>query len=192
MSDNYELDFIDPTEGNFNPSKQEYSHSILVMTAVSRCAQNLSKEMTSGYWNEKIDKYGNIARFYIHDSRKEFIGSVESLLALLDDGKEILKEINDSKNLIKEVEKLKNKYLLMEAKDWETCPKIIKDLRMNQGLRYRQGLFCSKLPYENEYILSCVEIYKKIFNKLVIVAREENTTEGIDEGGLTSVKIDRV
>lgn len=184
-----EDDFVIQDTENFIENKnQEFSHSVLVMTAISRCSLNLSKEMRSGYWNEKVDKYGNLMRYYIEDTRKVFIGSVKALLYIMgcnynpivkrDEEKPGVQTIRENIfALQKELENKKEQYLLMEAKDWETSPKTIRDIRMKQGLVYRQGLFCSKLPYENEYILQEVLIYEKVLEELVQLAKITNVQE---------------
>jgi hypothetical protein len=182
MEENDDFQIVD-MESHIEAGKQEFSHSVLVMTAVSRCSNFLAREMCEGYWNEKVDKHGNITRFYVNDTRKMFIGAVKSLMYLLDgvDDDRDLKPLQEQiDNIKKEISELKNKYLLMEAKDWETAPRVIRDIRMQQGLRYRAGIFCSKLPYENEYILNLVDLYEQIFVRLIKIAKELNTSMDVE------------
>lgn len=69
---------------NFGGVKdQEFSHSMLVMSAMKKCLEAGSKEMREGWFNERIDRQGNQIKTYIEDTRKAFIESVRSLKMIM-------------------------------------------------------------------------------------------------------------
>jgi len=69
---------------SYGLSKSEsFSHSALVMLSLKKCAELGSKELRTGWFNEKTDRQGNTIRTYIDDTRKSFIESVKSLLMIV-------------------------------------------------------------------------------------------------------------
>jgi len=82
---------------NFGGVKdQEFSHSMLVMSAMKKCLEAGTKEMREGWYNERTDRQGNQIRTYIEDTRKAFIESVRSLKMIMAGDLD-----KDSKRLIK-------------------------------------------------------------------------------------------
>lgn len=63
--------------------KSEYSKARIVERAVTIVLTMRAKEMKEGYWNNVVLKTGDIKKSYVEDSRKIFIGSVESLKCIL-------------------------------------------------------------------------------------------------------------
>lgn len=67
----------------FSSSKVEFSKPLLVMEALRVCFKIRAQEMRKGFIQEKFDKFGNVLREVIPDSRKQFISSVKALRGLL-------------------------------------------------------------------------------------------------------------
>jgi len=114
----------------YSSSKNEFSKSALIMRRLDYCGMARAAEMREGYWNEKLDRDGNIARSYVEDARKNYISSVESLKTLL--ASEIL---SDFKNKFKRTENESNKFVDF-LKQFEGRKKKIFDSYAYHELRY--------------------------------------------------------
>lgn len=112
------------TEGNF-AKKEGFSKPSLVATAIQNCINKMSVEMREGYKTYFLDKQGNAFVKIIPDTRKEFIGSVVGLSALLTSEINRFKEVRDKLKVFRENrKKIKEKYIYKER---TFVPKIIKD-----------------------------------------------------------------
>lgn len=77
------LNNVESNIGTFTSSKTDFSYPQLVMRAIEDCRIKRAVEMKEGYFNDKLDKQGNIRREWIPDTRKIFISSVDGLKDLL-------------------------------------------------------------------------------------------------------------
>lgn len=77
MEDNKGDDFEIGDVENFQSDKDlQFSHSALVMSAMRKCLDAANAEMKAGYWQQKLDKKGNVIQTYIEDTRRKFISAV--------------------------------------------------------------------------------------------------------------------
>ena len=74
---------IQDTDNYQSGKDQRFSHQELVMSVLRKCLESGTREMMSGWFNEKVDKSGNIVRTYIDDTRKKFIESVKTSCNLI-------------------------------------------------------------------------------------------------------------
>ncbi len=166
MMDEERFEIQDMENFSGGGGNQEFSHQALVMSSLSRCGIALAREMKAGFWNEKLDKFGNVIRTYIDDTRLNFIESVKSaeINMSCDFDDEIIKNI---KELKEQIGAKKSEYLLKEAKEWELLPKKIRELRLNNGVMFRAGILNENLPFLNEFLLEKVKIYEDIYRQLI-------------------------
>jgi len=184
MSFNVEDDNNDTydEEGGFQADKDiPFSKQVLVMSAMRKCLEAGSREMRSGYFNEKSDKNGNIIRTYIEDTRKAFIESVETLeMIACADLKDVQAEIDQAKaDLMNEYDNLCN----AELKDWTTANIKVKQARWNQGIVYREHYLSTSLPYYQEYMSEEVKTARKIFK--IIMKTISTSNDYLGEGEIS-------
>lgn len=172
MESQSEISVID-TEDYIPGKEEKFSHSSLVMRALSKCLENGSREMRTGYWNERTDKEGNKIKTYIEDTRKVFIESVETAMMIIkcdidSEAKEKIKEIEDE---------LKEKYEQLvkeEETDWSAVPISIRQQRWKQGIHYKKGCLNKTLYFYQEYIDEEVKAYRKIVGELSLLTKRLN------------------
>jgi len=162
MSFNVEDDNND-TEEESDFQKEEdvkYSKTALVMMALKKCLEANGKEMRSGYWNDRLDKNGNIAKTYIPDSKKELIESVENLqnFAVADIKKEQPKIAKLKEDLMKKYEQLCDE----EEQDWENAHYKELQWRASMGYSPRKHYLSTFLPYYHEYMDEEVKTSREI------------------------------
>jgi len=167
---------MDVEEFSGGGSGKEFSHQGLVMSCLGRCAFNGSKEMKPGYWNEKLDKFGNVIKTYIDDTRLTFIESVEQveIMMICDFDDEATAEIEKLKKSIIEKE---TEYLKLEADDWNNCTKTIRDLRQGNGIFYNKNFLNKKLPYHNKFVMFQVRVWKDILRALIKLTQRKGFYE---------------
>ena len=174
MAENNEDDWniIDPETDTGSSEKQQYSYDQLIMRSMIKCMDAGSKEMREGYFNEKLDRAGNIIKIYVEDTRNVLIQSVKTLLKMMEC---ILDD--DAKKEIKEVlEKLDESYkelCLKELNEMFKAHPIIKKQRMLAGIFNREGSLNKDLQYYQDYIFQEVDTYLKIFGSLNALASRE-------------------
>ena len=81
--------------------KSEFSKAKVVEDAIRKVEECRSQEMKEGYYNYSTSPNGDMKKVYIPDSRKEFIGAVESLISIL------TPEIRRSNEMVKVLEYFK-------------------------------------------------------------------------------------
>jgi hypothetical protein len=189
------------TAGSFN-KEQQFSHSYLMLITSERCLRLASKELVKGYTNEKVDRFGNITRSYVPDTRLEYIGSIKAFDKLLKpvySPKNPRTNVrNEIKELGEEISKLKYKLnsikeemLMLEAKDWAECPKSIRETRIKEGIMWRKNNLSKGLHYHNQLVEEQVEIYELIFEKLMEVAYiSTKKSSGDDTSNFEATEID--
>lgn len=156
---------IGDTENYSVGDKAEFSYTANVMLAMRKCIDAGAKEMKEGYWNDRLDKFGNAIKTWVPDSRISFIECVKTFETICKrDFDEIAtKEINKIK------EKMKKRYEELcreEEYDWRTCPPQIIQERVKLQLFYKEGSLHKDLPYYQQYIEDEVSFYRIIFEEL--------------------------
>lgn len=151
---------------NYGGKDEQFSHKQLVMTALKKTIDAGGREMRSGWFNEKMDKNGNIIRTYVDDTRKQFIESIETLKNHMacDMDETALSEIKEIK---KKLSKDYLKFCAMEKVDWDTCNVQIRKERYRNGNYYRFGYLSRDLPYYQEYVEAEIMAYREILEELI-------------------------
>jgi len=181
VTSKFDTDFeIGDVEG-FSHKDNSFSHSILVMVAMRKVLDTGSKEMRSGWFNEKFDKKGGVIKTYIEDTRKAFIESVKTCEMIMacdldKQGEDKLKGIKLSLNeYLSELKKL-------NTNSWDTLPDYKKLEYQKDGVKHIKGFLTSPLLKE-EYIKYEIDMYREIFSELNRLTRRldfyrEETFEG--------------
>jgi|TARA_Y100000310_G_C20573232_1_gene759126 hypothetical protein len=164
--DDFEID--DGTEGGGYGKGNEFSHQQLVMRTMTKCIEAGSKEMVEGFFNEKADKFGNIIKTYVPDTRKVFIESVKLAIEIMrcDLDNEAEKDIDGT------IEELNNYYdelCSKELKDFFDANPVIKKQRMDLRIFNMEGTLNKALPYYQEYIDFEVNSFRFILGVLTKV-----------------------
>jgi hypothetical protein len=158
--DYQEGDVIEP-DGWRSPEEQAFSHQALVMTSIKRCLELGSKEMREGWWDEKVDRMGNVRRIYNEDTRKAFIESVKSLLMVVecDFDEEAKTKIEEQKRLLK----IKKEYWLnQEWIWWCSLNPLQKQQCLKEGKNVSKGFFNKKLDFDNYFFEDELMCYRTI------------------------------
>jgi len=165
MEEKDSIDIINVED--FKGSKdQNFSHQILVMKIISKCMDAGANEMRSGYYNEKSDKFGNVLKVYIPDSRKQFIETVKTAMNIIErdyDKHAIEKIKSEEEKLDEEYKKLVD----LEKKEWDTIPLRLKQTRWINNIYYQFGTLNLKLSYSQEYLEFEVKCYRKVLSELL-------------------------
>ena len=165
MKDHYEEgDIVEPDEWQ-NPEEQVFNHQVLIMNAIKKCLELGSKEMREGWWDEIVDKNGNVRRKYNSDTRKDFIESVKSLMmvAECDYDEEATKKINEIK---KNITERKTYWMSEEWNWWNRLTNQQKNQLAQQGKHVTQGFFNSKLPFDNFFYEDELNLYRQICTEI--------------------------
>jgi len=165
MEEDSGIDIID-VENYKSEQQQQFSHSLLVMSVMNKCREAGCKEMRSGYFNEKMDKFGNLIKIYIEDTRKAFIESVKSceMFMVCDYDKEATDNIDKIKKELSETYKT---LCIEEEKEWNKLTEYQRNQhKEKQGLWFLKNALNIKLPYYQEYIEKELEAYREIFKEL--------------------------
>jgi len=159
-----DIEILEPVD-HTSSVDEKYSHPTLVMSVLKKVIENRSKEMRDGYWNTKFDRLGNAHKVWISDSRREFIESVETLMAIQErDYDSLVKE--RIKKIIEDLDKKYNEYCRVEEKEWINLDYKIKTNLNMQGYYYRKGVLSEGLPFYKEYIRDKVDAYTKIVSEI--------------------------
>lgn len=163
-----------------NPEDSSFNRLIIVMSSIRKCVDLGSKEMREGWWEEKLDKYGNRLRSYHEDTRKSFVEAVKSLMMITvcdfdDDAKEKIKKLK-----IKLIER-KNFWLNEEWIWWDEL-NIQQRSEMNKtGKNVIKGLFNHRLDFVNYFREEEVEIYRAICSEIIsLTNRDEKYLSAVE------------
>jgi len=162
-----DIEILDDTETSYGKG-EAFSHQRLVMRSMSKCLEAGSNEMVEGYFNEKSDKFGNVVRIYIQDTRKVFVRSVATAIEMmkcdLDD------EANKSiEKIIKDLDEKYKQLCKDELEDFTSAHPIIKKQMITNGIINRKGALNKELPYYQEYINYEVDSYMKLLGVLTLL-----------------------
>ena len=160
--DDYDIVDVENFKGQ---SDQKYSFQLLIMKAMSKCIEAGAKEMRSGYWNVKSDKFGNLNKVYVPDSRMEFIESVNTLRMLIENlydekAKTEIKKVEE--DLDSEFKKL----CTDEKIYWEKSKANTRRFWWSQGIFYNDKSLNKNLPFYKEFIEFKIDCYRKIFSSI--------------------------
>lgn len=159
MPEEESVDIIDVE--NYTPSSgQKFSHSEIITLCIRKCVEAGTREMRTGWFNEKQDKRGNINRTYIDDTRKQFIESVKTLMMYISRDYDEAAETR-IKDILKKIED-KEKELIKQTDDaWDNLSTQEKNLYLQEGEKHTKG----KLDHpvlKKEFIDFQIEHYRKI------------------------------
>lgn len=169
------IEILDDTEINYGKG-EAFSHQKLVMRAMSKCLEAGSKEMVGGYFNEKVDKFGNSLKVYVEDTRKVFIRSVGIAIEIM--SCDLDNEANKSIELIRVYLDKKYKQLCTdELKDFTDAHLLIKKQRIANGIINREGTLNKELPYYQDYIGYEVEAYMELLGVLTLLTSRKGFYE---------------
>lgn len=171
--------------------KSDFSKARVVEDAIRKVQELRSQEMIKGYYNFITLPSGDLKKVYVPDSRKAFIGGVESLKSILapeslldDKMKDVLKEIEDKKEELFNVYSIERVILVgMDLK--ETGKKYIPEVDEGYPVRVIKKKpnstsnmvgFTEQVGYwnfnVNQYWNQMVELYDKLFGELnLLVSR---------------------
>lgn len=165
MVDKYEEgDIVEPDEWQ-NPEEQVFNHQVLIMNAIKKCLELGSKEMREGWWDEHIDKNGNVRRRYNSDTRKDFMESVKSLMmvAACDYDEDATKNINAA---LAQIDVRRKYWMDEEWKWWLSLTPMQKGQLVREGKQVSQGFFNSKLPFDNFFFEDELNLYRTICTEI--------------------------
>lgn len=174
MNNQQEDDIIIEDVENYTPKGDlVFSHPSLVMSATRKCLEAGSKEMRTGFFNNKTDRNGNVIRTYVEDTRKAFIEAVETLemIMICDLDSDAIKEIKTIKDSL--LDKYKE-LCIKEQNDWSSAHINIKKARWSAGIQFKEGYLNTSLPYYQEYIDEEVKSYRNIFKVLTMMSKRND------------------
>jgi hypothetical protein len=142
-----------------------FSHQTLVMGCMRRALENGAKEMRPGWFENKVDKHGNMSRVYNEDTRESFISSVEACLMAMDC--DLDKDAaEDIKKLTEEIETTKKNLLDEEKKEWGLLNPMIRRNLISSGKGFISGYFNRDKRFFQLYLEEKVRVYREILKAL--------------------------
>ena len=158
--EDFEIEDVENWRGT---EDNRFSHQTLVMKALDTCLTNGSVEMKEGFWNNKIDKQGNVIKLYQEDTRKKFIESVKTLLMLTHrdwkDDEDYSTKIEIKKKLLFN---RKNFWLGEEWKWWKSLSPLQKQQLIKEGKGVSQGMFNKNNDFDNYFHDEELDIYREL------------------------------
>lgn len=165
MNFNEQEGIVSSSENFLGSGTQEFSHSILVMSALMRCSINGSKEMHEGFLDEKTDHLGNTTRTYVEDTQRTYISSVKVAKTIM--SRDFDDEINESLKLL--MEKMDAKYKSLCEEEliyWETAKPMMKKGWMDQNIYYAKGSLNKSFHFYNMFKDFEEETFRDIHEEL--------------------------
>ena len=189
MDTNYS-NVLPDEEDNITPpwmsGKSGFDKATLANITVADCVKKRAVEMRKGYWNEKLDKNGNVAKEWKEDTRKVYINSVIALKLLLAPEIKEDKKLNVSE-ILEEEQVIYDKYIYEEVKlDYDSLRNLIVK---KTGLKYLPDIGSSVLIQTmkgwemidggwdgkaNAYIDEVVLVYYKLFEAVNLLTARIN------------------
>ena len=174
MVDGNEEIQIEDVENWKNEGENKYSHQELVMFILRKCLVNGSVELKEGFWNTKIDKFGNAIRTYEADTRKMFIESVRSLMMTTHrDWKSSEKYKKLIEDKVIELKKRKEYWLNQELKWWSSLNLLQKTEMNKQGKGVQEGFFNKNNEFDNYYFDEETQVYRDIYSLICDFIKDE-------------------
>jgi len=156
---------------NYQAQKdQQFSHQALVMRCMNKTIESGSRELHSGWFDERQDRHGNTVKAYKEDTREIFIEAVKTceMVMICDYDKTASDNIQDVHD---EINKLKKEFLDKEKEYFENLSPRDKQVMLSKGVYYEPGVFNASLRYLHEYKRIEIEYYRKIFAELTNLTR---------------------
>jgi len=155
--------------GTFTSSKVDFSYPALVMRAINDCIIKRSVEMKEGYFNEKLDRQGNVRREWIPDTRKIFIASVDGLKDLL--APEIKKDEEFKKIIASQVKKNKQgKYHIEKVGINQRLKNVFDEFAYEKMEQTKEGWKKTGFKYLPQINEAVAILSVKHENKFLVVA----------------------
>ena len=131
-------------------------------------------EMRKGWFNEKTDKFGNVSRVYIEDTRKKYTASVQTVddLSYCFYKGEIESKIESLKEQLKKIKQdlLNEQWTWFDSLEDTKKTKVINEYGMIYKIAFNTGLLWDEIYIERE-----IEHYRKIFRLITkFLAVEKN------------------
>lgn len=153
---------------NFRSDKmQVFNHQELVRIAHTKLIESLNCELRDGWFDEKVDRNGNVIRTYVESTREKFFQTLEACECVMacDLDAEAKKNISELRKRLAD----KKDMLLKEQEKWfySLSPRIQRETLEKQGPIMNSELNINLMFYG--YLIKCKEqIYKEIFKELVM------------------------
>lgn len=151
---------------------EQFNYPILIFASMRKCFETGAKEMKEGYYNIKFDARGNMSsRFWIPDSREEFIESVETLNMIMSrdfdkEAKEIIKEIREK------IKQLFETYCKYEKERWDNLSgEQQQKFEKENGGSFIEGKLTANSFYYNRFLNDKVKLMRLIFQSLSELAK---------------------
>lgn len=183
---------FDPTKDydNFNVDMQDvenirgdggstFSHEELIMLAMKKALDAGCCEMHPGWFNEKQDKFGNMVKTYMEDTRERFIECVESVQTMIECDFDEEAE-NNIKAIHDEIEEVRKGLV---DNQWEWWCSLSKEKQKNmkyRGINILEDVLNTKLPEGEEFLNMRVKYYRKILSELNKLAKRNDFYVGSD------------
>jgi len=170
--DDIEIEDVENWRGS---GEKAFSHQYLVMDAIKKVLDNGAKDLHKGFWNTKIDKFGNAIRTYEEDTRKIFLGSINGLIMVTHrDWKDsdIYKDIIEKK--INEI-KIRRKFWKDEQwKWWSSLSTLQKQQLTKEGKSVTsQEMFNTNLDFDNYFEEDEERIYREVATLILDFIKDE-------------------
>ncbi len=166
---------VGDVEGDNYGSKEEmkFSHQALIMNLHMKIIEHSSKEFVKGF-QQTISTPQGIKLIFREDNRKGFIESVRTLKSImLCDFDDIITE--NIKKLEEKEDKIKKEFLKLQNDKWEDLSNVDKNSLLSKYGVYLKNYFFSGLEYYGEmFILEQINIYRKIFEELILLTARKD------------------
>lgn len=175
MEDNYfkDAETISTDPSNYSYGKNEGFRYLRVQELYTKCSQSLSEEMVEGFWEQKVDKFGNTTSVYHPDQRlkvKEavltFVSIMRGDIAGTDFETAIDTILTDISKYYENVKKGQNDF-------WENMNIEQRTSYMKNNPRFIPQILNSDSPFYQQFLNECVEGYRLIFEQLELALREQ-------------------
>lgn len=160
--DDFEIGNVETFGGN---KDEEFSHSLLVMSAMRKCLESGSHELRPGWFNSRTDRQGNTIKTYIEDTRKVFIESVNSCMMIMSpDIDKIAEKYIDE--CLDSIEKKREELIQDDDRAWESLSAEgkVKNITLT-GIKHIQGHLTHPVLIE-ELSNFEVNMYRNIVSEL--------------------------
>lgn len=171
-SENFEIEDVENWRGG---EENKFSHQTLVMSSIKKVLDNQAQDLHRGFWNNKIDKNGNVIKTYEVDTRKIYLGSVKGLIMLTHrDWKDSLKYSEIIKNKLKDIEKRKSFWKNEQWNWWCSLNNLQKQQMYNDGKAVNsKDAFNTNLDFDNYFDEDEERIYGEVATLILDFIKDE-------------------